>query len=162
MYGRGACADFTVLGMGLDGVFLVCAQNIFLSCSEDWTVKLWKDDNSGSTAPSKPLLSFTSSNDYVGDIRWAPTYSTVFGSVTGDGKLDIWDVEREILNPVISHPSGHTRLSTLLFAEGSPVVITGADDGQIDVYRLTNLEGGSLTDIEQATNLEHAIQKNLE
>jgi hypothetical protein len=30
------------------------------------------------------------------------------------------------------------------------------------VFRLTNLEGGMLTDIEQATNLEHAIQKNLE
>jgi len=30
------------------------------------------------------------------------------------------------------------------------------------VYRLSNLEGGMLTDIEQATNLEHAIQKNLD
>ena len=35
-------------------------------------------------------------------------------------------------------------------------------DGNIDVYRLSNLEGGMLTDIEQATNLEHAIQKNLD
>eukprot|EP01050_Picozoa_sp_SAG11_P012165 SAG11_NODE_1336_length_5173_cov_10.716791_4_plen_66_part_00 len=43
--------------------------------------------------------------------------------------------EREILNPVISHPSGHRKLSAVLFAEESPVVITGADDGQIDVYR---------------------------
>ena len=57
--------------------------NIFLSCSADWTVKLWKDDNSGSTAASKHLISFSSSNDYVADIRWAPTHSTVFGSVTG-------------------------------------------------------------------------------
>ncbi len=72
------------------------APNIFLSCSADWTVKLWKDDNSGSTAASKHLISFSSSNDYVADIRWAPTHSTVFGSVTGDGKLDIWDVEREM------------------------------------------------------------------
>jgi WD40 repeat protein len=72
------------------------APNIFLSCSADWTAKLWKDDNSGSASPSKFLLSFTSSNDYVGDIRWAPSYSTVFGTVTGDGKLDIWDIEREM------------------------------------------------------------------
>jgi len=138
------------------------APNIFLSCSADWTVKLWKDDNSGSTAASKHLISFSSSNDYVADIRWAPTHSTVFGSVTGDGKLDIWDVEREILNPIISHNSGRKRLSTVLFGEASPVVITGSSDGNIDVYRLSNLEGGMLTDIEQATNLEHAIQKNLD
>jgi len=138
------------------------APNIFLSCSADWTVKLWKDDNSGSTAASKHLISFSSSNDYVADIRWAPTHSTVFGSVTGDGKLDIWDVEREILNPIISHNSGRKRLSTVLFGEESPVVITGSSDGNIDVYRLSHLEGGMLTDIEQATNLEHAIQKNLD
>eukprot|EP01050_Picozoa_sp_SAG11_P012166 SAG11_NODE_1336_length_5173_cov_10.716791_5_plen_71_part_00 len=30
------------------------------------------------------------------------------------------------------------------------------------IHRLENLEGGTLTDIEQATNLEAAIQKNLE
>ena len=134
------------------------APNIFLSCSADWTVKLWNHDNSGSTAPSKFLLSFSSSNDYVSDIRWAPRHSTVFGSVTGDGKLDIWDIEREILNPVISCDStatGRKRLSTLLFAEQSPVVITGSSDGHIDVYRMVNLDGGLLTAKEQATNLEH-------
>jgi hypothetical protein len=50
----------------------------------------------------------------------------------------------------------------LLFGQQSPVVVTGSSDGNIDVYRLSNLEGGMLTDIEQATNLEHAIQKNLD
>jgi len=70
------------------------APNIFLSCSADWTIKLWNHDNSGSTTPSKFLLSFNSSHTYVADIRWAPRHSTVFGSVTGDGKLDIWDIER--------------------------------------------------------------------
>ena len=107
------------------------------------------------------------------------------------------------LNPIISHASGRKRLSTVLFGEQSPVVITGSSgksqlplahpshayvhicahpvaresltasfavlrrtvlcsDGNIDVYRLSHLEGGMLTDIEQATNLEHAIQKNLD
>jgi len=138
------------------------APNTFLSCSADWTVKLWKDENTGSTAPAKPLLSFTSSHDYVADIRWAPNYSTVFGSVTGDGKLDIWDIEREILKPLISFPTGHTRLSALLFAEHSPVVITGSDSGAIDVYRIKHLDGGTLTKLQQAQNLHQAIQKNLE
>lgn len=88
------------------------------------------------------------------------------------------------LNPVISRESGHTRLSTLLFAENSPIVITGSNgehcfgallqvdcgynacravvDGHIDVYRMLHLDGGLLTAKEQATNLEHAIQKNLD
>jgi len=130
------------------------APNIFLSCSADWTVMLWKDDSSGGAAASKPLISFSSSNDYVADIQWAPSHSTVFGSVTGDGKLDIWDIEREMygpisspalalhstlsfgglshpcsacsLNPAISLNSGRKRLSTLLFGQQSPVVVTGS------------------------------------
>ena len=43
-----------------------------------------------------------------------------------------------------------------------PCFLRRVSDGNIDVYRLSNLEGGMLTDIEQATNLEHAIQKNLD
>jgi hypothetical protein len=41
-------------------------------------------------------------------------------------------------------------------------LLCACSDGNIDVYRLSHLEGGMLTDIEQATNLEHAIQKNLD
>jgi hypothetical protein len=39
----------------------------FLSCSADWSVKLWHAD------ADAPLLSMQSSSDYVADIQWSPT-----------------------------------------------------------------------------------------
>ena len=51
-----------------------CA-NTFLSCSADWTIKLWSQE------ASEPLFSFLPSADYVADVCWAPDNSTIFASV---------------------------------------------------------------------------------
>jgi dynein intermediate chain 1 len=53
---------------------------VFISCSADWTVKIW--DHNLST----PVLSFDLGNA-VGDVAWAPYSSTVFAAVTSDGKV---------------------------------------------------------------------------
>jgi WD40 repeat protein len=77
------------------------ASDVFLSCSADWTAKLWDQK-----APDqKPVLSFHSVdlNDVVHDISWSPNKSTVFGSVTGDGRIEIWDLQTSTLDPVIKH-----------------------------------------------------------
>jgi WD40 repeat protein len=75
--------------------------NVFLSCSADWTIKLWDQ--------SKPesILTFQQMDltDVVNDIVWAPENSTVFASVTADGRVEIWDVSQTTLYPVIAHHS---------------------------------------------------------
>ena len=53
---------------------------VFLSCSADWTVKVW-DHNS-----PNPILSFDLGNA-VGDIAWSPYSSTVFAAVSSEGKV---------------------------------------------------------------------------
>jgi dynein intermediate chain 1 len=55
---------------------------VFISCSADWTVKIW--DHNLST----PVLSFDLGNA-VGDVAWAPYSSTVFAAVTSDGKVTV-------------------------------------------------------------------------
>merc|ERR1711865_568769 len=76
------------------------SSDVFLSCSADWTVKLWNQQ-----AAEAPVLSLCSVdlNSVVHDISWSPTSSTVFGSVTGDGRIEIWDLNVSTLDPVITH-----------------------------------------------------------
>merc|ERR1711968_424749 len=52
-------------------------QNIFLSCSADWTVKLWDHGS------PYPIMSFDLGNA-IGDVAWAPFSSTIFAAVTSD------------------------------------------------------------------------------
>lgn len=97
--------------------------NIFLSCSNDWTAKLWRIGNSSDTSSSstttttitspdvstatdtrnstmQPLLEFHSMNlfDCVNDIAWSPFSSTMFSLVTGDGRLELWDLSKSSHN----------------------------------------------------------------
>ena len=60
--------------------------DIFLTCSADWSCKLWN------WRRDSPLNSFQSLDlyDEVIDIEWSPNESTVFASVCKDGRLELW------------------------------------------------------------------------
>lgn len=45
--------------------------DLFISCSADWTIRLWHADR------SLPLLTFQTANDEVHDVNWCPSNSTV-------------------------------------------------------------------------------------
>lgn len=70
----------------------------FLSCSADWTVKLWHQKS------SEPVHSFQSVDlsDVVHDVAWSPRNATVYASVAGDGRIEIWDLTQSTLDPIIS------------------------------------------------------------
>uniref|UniRef100_A0A3Q4HSZ4 Dynein axonemal intermediate chain 4 n=1 Tax=Neolamprologus brichardi TaxID=32507 RepID=A0A3Q4HSZ4_NEOBR len=72
--------------------------DVFLSCSSDWTIQLWKQHH------LKPVLGFTSAQKAVYDIKWSPKWPTVFGAVT-EGQLEIWDLS---LNNFLFHSSNDT------------------------------------------------------
>lgn len=61
-------------------------NDLFLTASFDWTVKLW------SNKLSRPLYTFESSRDYVHAAAWCPTNPYVFASGDGTGHLDIWSL----------------------------------------------------------------------
>lgn len=73
--------------------------NVFISCSADWTIKLWDQSK------AEAVLTFQQMDltDVVNDVVWAPKDSTVFASVTGDGRVEIWDVSQTTLRPVICY-----------------------------------------------------------
>jgi dynein intermediate chain 1, axonemal len=55
---------------------------VFISCSADWTVKIWDHSQ------SQPILSFDLDNA-VGDVCWSPYSSTVFAAVSSEGKVSM-------------------------------------------------------------------------
>uniref|UniRef100_A0A3B4GLU7 Dynein axonemal intermediate chain 4 n=1 Tax=Pundamilia nyererei TaxID=303518 RepID=A0A3B4GLU7_9CICH len=110
--------------------------DVFLSCSSDWTIQLWKQHH------LKPVLGFTSAQKAVYDIKWSPKWPTVFGAVT-EGQLEIWDLSSSILDPVIVQPAAPSvRMTSLLFSSQADCVVVGDTDGHVTVYQLKNLSKG--------------------
>jgi WD40 repeat protein len=58
-------------------------RDMFISASGDWTIRMWQEGR------DTPLLTFQASTTEVNDVQWCPTNSTVFGSVTANGRLEV-------------------------------------------------------------------------
>lgn len=114
----------------------------FLSCSSDWTCSLWAQ------ALTRPVLSFQSGQDHVNDVQWCPNNSCVFATVCRDGRVEVWDMEKSALDPVIPYKTHQKdrKINCLAFSRNSPVLLTGASNGEICVYRVYGVDlmkGGS-------------------
>ncbi|RKO92733.1 WD40-repeat-containing domain protein [Blyttiomyces helicus] len=111
-------------------------SGVFLSCSSDWTVRLWHQDNEDCA------FKFQSGKDSVSDIAWSPVSSTMFGCVSSDGSMEIWDLQHSVLDPMIPNHAfrGHHKLTSIIFASHTPVVLTGDDDGAVTVHKMMNLK----------------------
>ncbi|XP_026170340.1 dynein axonemal intermediate chain 4 isoform X2 [Mastacembelus armatus] len=123
------------------------SPDVFLSCSSDWTIQLWKQDH------HNPILGFSSIQRAVCDIKWSPKWATVFGAVN-EGQLEIWDLNSNILDPVIVQPAlpGVT-LTSLLFHTQTDCVLVGDSDGQVTVYQLKNLSVGDSSQVDVLEDL---------
>jgi dynein intermediate chain len=82
-------------------------SDLFLSCSVDWTIKMWRAKPAGKTGTGvqvvAPLYSFEEADDYVYDVAWHPLHPAMFGSVDGSGRFDVWNlnVDTEVSQPPI-------------------------------------------------------------
>ncbi|OQR82348.1 Axonemal Inner Arm I1 Intermediate Chain Dynein [Achlya hypogyna] len=135
-------------------------HDVFLSCSADWSVKLWHH------AEQHEMLNFRSVDLFHGvyGIGWCPNDATIFGSVTEDGRIEIWDLEQSILDPIMTHfPKDDVTLkcTTISFAPSSPVLVVGDSTGEVGVYRVPILAEGRCdgqSKEEQVERLKRAVQ----
>lgn len=136
----------------------------FITCSADWSVKLW-DSNS-----EVPLLHFQSVDlaDEVHDIAWSNSLSTVFGMVAGDGRIEIWDLNQNALDPIITQyierkPEDHKKkkyFSSLAFAYNASIVTAGTTDGVVNVYRLRGVDNRCESFQESVDLLKSIVELN--
>ncbi|KAJ3110400.1 WD repeat-containing protein 78 [Phlyctochytrium bullatum] len=108
----------------------------FLSCSADWTIRFWSVDE------EDPIFKFQGAKDAITDIAWSQNSSTVFGCVSNDGRMEIWDLQFSVLDPAILHTVLDRRLTAIIFATRSPTVLIGDDNGTVSVF---NLKGGGVS-----------------
>ncbi|KAJ3102385.1 WD repeat-containing protein 78 [Phlyctochytrium planicorne] len=120
----------------------------YLSCSADWTVRLWGVDD------EEAIFKFQSGKDAITDVAWSVNNSTVFGCVSNDGRMEIWDLQFSVLDPAILHTVLDRRLTAIIFATRSPTVLIGDDNGTVSVF---NLKGGSVA---RMASPNHSNEKN--
>lgn len=139
-------------------------SDLFLSCSADWTIKLWraKSLQKPSSTPHNipPIYSFDEANDYVYDVKWHPNHPALFGSVDGSGRFDLWNLNTDtevcslsaldrkklipctsIQVPTVTTNVGSGRAINKLAwdkKDGRRVVL-GGSDGQLRVYDIGDL-----------------------
>lgn len=139
---------------------------IFLTCSYDWTVRVW-EAKTGSTT-EKLICRHKGSGEnnedalkqQVNDICWSPKTSSIFASVADDGRVEIWDLKRDNLAPLICYfdldSNGnkiHTPKTAVKFAKTLPVLMTGDTEGRVHVYRTMGLEHEQVTLNDQINRL---------
>ncbi|KAI0741550.1 WD40 repeat-like protein [Daedaleopsis nitida] len=120
-------------------------SDLFLSCSVDWTVKLWRAKSLAkpSTAANHvaALYSFDEADDYVYDVKWHPTHPALFGTVDGAGKFDLWNLNHDTEVPVVSTSVGSGRALNKLRWErkdGRRAAL-GGSDGRLYIYDIGDM-----------------------
>uniref|UniRef100_A0A669QD41 Dynein axonemal intermediate chain 1 n=1 Tax=Phasianus colchicus TaxID=9054 RepID=A0A669QD41_PHACC len=106
---------------------------IFISCSSDWTVKIW--DHTIKT----PMFIYDL-NAAVGDVAWSPYSSTVFAAVTTDGKAHVFDLninKYEALCNQVVVAKKKNKITHIQFNPVYPVVIIGDERGQVTCLKLS-------------------------
>lgn len=96
----------------------------------------------------------------VNDIEWSDDTSTVFGCVADDGRIEIWDLARKAIQPIIIEDIGTAPKKSIKFSIGGKVVATGSSDGNIDMFRIYNMEHSLVSDDHQVQHLQSVIEQN--
>lgn len=136
---------------------------VFITCSYDWSVRVWHEKEGEAKLVCHQISNL---QQQVNDVVWSPNTSSVFASVANDGRIEIWDLKRDSLAPMLHQwdkdAEGndiHVPKTIVKFSKTSPVILSGATDGRVGVYRTWGLEHGPVTDEDQQNRLMSAISE---
>lgn len=105
--------------------------NLFLSGSADWSIKLWDYKK------SEPLLEFDLGAS-VGDVAWAPYSASVFAAVTDDGRVHVYDLNKNKHDAMCDQlVVRKAKLTHLAFNPVSPIILVGDDKGLVQCLKLS-------------------------
>lgn len=105
-------------------------SSYFLSSSFDWTVKLWNNKEKAA------IHSFEDNSEYIYDARWSPIHPSLFATVDGSGRLDMWNLNFDTEAPAASTQvgSGGVAVNKCRWHQSGVHIAMGDDEGGIHVY----------------------------
>nr|XP_048309165.1 dynein axonemal intermediate chain 4 isoform X3 [Myodes glareolus] len=129
----GMCFAFHPKGPVYKVVWNPFCPDVFLSCSADWGVVIWRQET------LKPFLSFYPTTYVVYDVAWSPKSAYIFAAAN-ESRVEIWDLQVSTLDPLIVNVANPgIKFTTLLFAKQTDCLLVGDSDGQVAVYELRNM-----------------------
>lgn len=129
--------------------------SVFMSCSNDWTVRIWDQKK------EEALIKLQNGKDAISDICWSQEIATLFATTSVDGTLEIWDLSYSVLDPFVSYTALDRSLTTVLFApDDTSIILVGDDNGLVDVYKIRKMPNTvkDKTDSEQGAALYECLQ----
>jgi len=131
-------------GYGLD--WSGHTEGSLLSSCEDAVICLWDVGVASTTTKDgidvvSPVRTFSGHKKGVGDVRWHPKYSHMFGSVSDDSMLGLWDIRAPDTEALVKHVKGHNSdINCLDFSKfDENLVVTGAGDSTVRSWDIRNL-----------------------
>lgn len=107
---------------------LESATDLALTSSFDWSVKLWMVKQY-----QQPVLSLDIFEDYVYDVRWHPSHPAVFSTVDGEGNVDLWNLNRNLEEPVV-RCEHHKAWNRCHWSLDGKRLVAGDSEGTLSVY----------------------------
>jgi dynein intermediate chain, cytosolic len=129
-------------------------DDLLLSTSLDWSIRLWRTRHSsmagGDVRLVSPVIEWVR-EDMVYDVAWSPVRPSLFTTVDGSGALELWDLtssDPEIPVAWTRASEGVGALNKVCWETGAEGrrVVTGSLDGRVQVWDLGaeyGVEGGS-------------------
>ncbi|XP_071520306.1 uncharacterized protein [Panulirus ornatus] len=108
-------------------------NKVFISCSLDWTVKIWLQFS------LSPLMTLDLGGAVAG-VQWAPYSSSVFVAVTDEGRVQVYDLFFRKSYPLCSQRLLHRRqvaVSCVALNPKHPVILVGGERGYLLALKLS-------------------------
>ena len=139
---------------------------IFITCSYDWTVRVW-NHKEPIGKQEKLVCRQQYLQEQVNDVEWSPNTSSVFALVADDGRVEIWDLFKNNLEPKLTYFDKITKKTRsevaktcVRWGRQSPILVTGNIEGVVHVYRTNGLEHVQVSLIDQNRRLLESIKKD--
>lgn len=113
--------------------FSAFCNKIFVTCGDDWFVRLWIE------GVNAPILELKEQLCSIQGVDFCPSVSTVLASICGQD-IVVWDIQRRIFSYQSCITSNENCINTVVeFTQDGRCLLVGDTGGNINVYFLENM-----------------------